>query len=64
MILMSHMMVITSHMLVPIITLIGTLNFVMVGTLNFYLFKFNTYKKLDNTTITCDDNYIIFDSNN
>ena len=38
-------MVITSYMMVPIIILFGTLNF-------YLLFKFNKYKKSDNTNIT------------
>ena len=36
MVLMSHMMVPTSHIIVPTITLLGTLNF-------YLLFKFNIY---------------------
>ena len=37
MILVLHMMVITLHILIPMITLLYTLNFI-------YLFKFNIYK--------------------
>ena len=59
-------MVLTSHMIVPTITLLDN------GTLNFYLlFKFNIYKKSDNTNITLDstniiynDTYITFDDTN
>jgi hypothetical protein len=54
---MSHMMIHTSHMMVPTITLLDTLNF-------YLLFKFNIYKKLDSTNITYDDIYIIFDGTN
>ena len=60
MILMSHMMVPTSHMMMLIITLLGTLNF-------YLLFKFNIYKKyitLDSTNITYDGTYITFDDTN
>ena len=60
----SHMIVPTSHMIVPTITLLGILNF-------YLLFKFNIYKKSDNTNITLDctnityDNiYITFDGTN
>ena len=51
MVLMSHIMVPTSHMMVLTITLLGTLNF-------YLLFKFNIYKKTDSTSITYDDTYI------
>jgi hypothetical protein len=50
-------MVLTSHMMVPIITLFSTLNF-------YLLFKINIYKKLDSTNITYDGTYIIFDGTN
>ena len=57
-------MVPISHMIVPTITLLGTLNF-------YLLFKFKIYKKteninitLDNTKITYDGIYIIFDDTN
>ena len=45
------------HMMVPIITLLGTQNF-------YLLFKFNIYKKSDSTNITYDCNYITFDGTN
>ena len=54
---MSHMIVSISHMMVSTITLLGTLNFNL-------LFKFNIYKKSDNTSITYNDTYIIFDGTN
>jgi hypothetical protein len=61
---MSHMMELTLHVMVPIITLFGTLKF-------YLLFKFNIYKKtdstdiiLDNTNITYEDTYITFDGTN
>ena len=44
-------MVPMSHMMVPIITLLGTLNF-------YLLFKFNIYKNIDSINITYDDTYI------
>ena len=50
-------MVPMSHMMVPIITLLGTLNF-------YLLFKLNIYKKTDSTNITYDDTYITFDGTN
>ncbi len=53
-----------SHMMVLIITLLGTLIF-------YFLFKFKIYKKsdgtniiLDSTNITYDVTYITFDSTN
>ena len=54
-----------SHMIVPTITLLGTLNF-------YLLFKFNIYKKkiditnitLDSTNITYISTYITFNSIN
>ena len=54
---MLYMIVLILHMMVPIITLLGTLNF-------YLLFKFNIYKKSDNTIITYDGTYITFDSAN
>ena len=61
---MSHIMVLILRVMVPIITLFGTLKF-------YLLFKFNIYIKtdsaditLDNTNITYDDTYITFDSTN
>jgi hypothetical protein len=61
MVQISHIIVITSHMMVSTITMLGTLNF-------YLLFKFNIYKKsdstniiLDSTNITYDDTYITFD---
>jgi hypothetical protein len=57
-------MVLMSHIMVPTITLLGTLNF-------YLLFKFNIYKKsnstnitLDSTNITYDGTYITFDDIN
>ena len=53
-------MVPISHMMIPIITLLGTLNF-------YLLFKFNICKKyitLDSTNITYDGTYITFDGTN
>ncbi len=54
-------MVITSHIMLSTITMLGTLNF-------YLLFKFNIYKKsystniiLDNTNITYNGTYITFD---
>ena len=47
-------MILTSHMMVPTITLLSTLNF-------YLLFKFNIYKKLDNTNITLDSTNITYD---
>ena len=44
-------------MMVPTITLFGTLNF-------YLLFKFNIYKKPDSTYITFDGTYITFDGTN
>jgi hypothetical protein len=41
---MSYMMIITSYMMVPIIILFDILNF-------YLLFKFNKYKKSNNTNI-------------
>ena len=46
-----------SHMMIPTITLLDTLNF-------YLLFKFNIYKKSDNTNITYDSTYIKFDDTN
>ena len=57
MVLISHMMIVTSHMMVPTITLPGTLNF-------YLLFKFNIYKKLNTTNITYDGVYITFNGTN
>ena len=57
MVLISHMMIVTSHMMVPTITLLGTLNF-------YLLFKFNIYKKLNTTNITYDGVYITFNGTN
>ena len=54
MVQISHIMVITSHTMVLTITLLGTLNF-------YLLFKFNIYKKSDNTNITLDSTNIIYD---
>ena len=58
------MIVRTSHMMVPTITLLGSLNF-------YLLFKFKIYKKsyktniaLDDTNIIYDDTYITFDDTN
>ena len=48
------MMVITSHMMVPTITLLGTLHF-------YLLFKFNIYKKSDSTNIILDSINITYD---
>ena len=50
-------MVPMSHMMVPIITLFGTLNF-------YLLFIFNIYKKSESINITYDDTYIIFNGTN
>jgi hypothetical protein len=47
MILMSHMIIHTSHMMVPTIKLLGTQNF-------YLLFKFNIFKKLNSTNISYD----------
>ena len=49
------MMVPTLHIMVPTITLLGTLNF-------YLLFKFNIYKKSDSTNITLDGTNITYDS--
>ena len=54
---MAHMMVLISHMIVPTITMLGTLNF-------YLLFKFNIYKNSNSTNITYDSTYITFDSTN
>ena len=54
MIPMLHMILPTSHMMVSIITLLGTQNF-------YLLFKFNIYKKSDNTRITLDSTNITYD---
>ena len=53
MVLMSHIIVLTSHMMVPTITLFGTLNF-------YLFFKFNIYKKSYNTNITWDSTNITY----
>jgi hypothetical protein len=53
----SHIMVPISHMIIPTITLLGTLNF-------YLLFKFNIYKKSDNTNITLDSTNITYDGTN
>ena len=57
-------MVLMSHIMIPIITLLGTLNF-------YLLFKYNIYKKSDSTNITLgstnityDGIYITFDDTN
>ena len=50
-------MVPTSHMMVPTITLVGTLNF-------YLLFKFNIYKKSDSINITLDSTNITLNSTN
>ena len=54
---MAHMMVFTSYMMVPTITLLSTLNF-------YLLFKFNIYKKSNSTNIIYDSTYITFDGTN
>ena len=62
----SNIMVSTSHIMIPIITLFGTLNF-------YLLFKLNIHKKTDSTIITLDLDssnitynsiYITFDGTN
>ena len=50
-------MVLMSHIMIPTITLLGTLNY-------YLLFKYNIYKKSDNTNITYDSTYIKFDDTN
>ena len=52
---MSNIMVSTSHMIIPTITLFGMLNF-------YLLFKLNMHKKTDSTIITLDSINIIYDS--
>ena len=61
---MSHMMVITPLMLVPMITLLDILNFYFFYLNLIYIKLESTNITLDSTTITYDDNYIIFDDNN
>ena len=51
------MIVLTLHMMVHTITLLGILNF-------YLLFKFNISKKSNSTNITYNGTYIIFDSIN
>ena len=47
-------MVLMSHIMIPTITLLGTLNF-------YLLFKYNIYKKSDSTNITLDSTNITYD---
>jgi hypothetical protein len=54
MVSMLYMIVITLHMMVLTITLLGTLNF-------YLLFKFNIYKKSYSTNIRLDSTNITYD---